>query len=125
MKFFTGFFSQQCTLQSPNYKPFKEPKNRFLAWRAGTTTLFDVTARQSPYLYTLRSPGIDSDELIPLPGSLKVYKYGPRLHRLAESIPRLLKRLQIWALAFCLFVVKTTLKTQEIPLNGPFQQVSK
>ncbi len=27
-------------------KPFKEPKNRFPAWRAGTTTLFDVPARR-------------------------------------------------------------------------------
>ncbi len=28
-------------------KHFKEPSNRFLAWRAGTTTLFDVPARQA------------------------------------------------------------------------------
>jgi hypothetical protein len=28
-------------------KPFKEPRNRFLAWRANTTTLFDVLARQA------------------------------------------------------------------------------
>jgi hypothetical protein len=27
-------------------KPFKEPRNRFLAWRSGTTKLFDVPARQ-------------------------------------------------------------------------------
>ncbi len=27
---------------------FKEPRNRFPAWRAGTTTLFDVPARQNP-----------------------------------------------------------------------------
>ncbi len=31
-------------------KPFKEPRNQFPAWRAGTTTLFDVQTRQSPYL---------------------------------------------------------------------------
>jgi hypothetical protein len=47
-------------------KPFKEPSNRLLAWRAGTTTLFVV------------------------------YR-AARLHRLAESIPGLLKRLQIRA----------------------------
>ncbi len=42
--------------------------NRFPAWKADTTTLFDVTAA--------------------------------RLHRLAESIPELLNRLQIRALFF-------------------------
>jgi hypothetical protein len=29
------------------YKPFKEPKNRFPARRAGTTTLFVVPARKA------------------------------------------------------------------------------
>jgi hypothetical protein len=28
-------------------KPFMEPGNRLLAWRAGTTTLFDVPDRQA------------------------------------------------------------------------------
>ncbi len=28
-------------------KPVKQPRNRFLAWRAGTTTIFDVTAGQA------------------------------------------------------------------------------
>jgi hypothetical protein len=28
-------------------KPFKKPRNRFPAWRVGTTTLFDVLARQA------------------------------------------------------------------------------
>jgi hypothetical protein len=28
-------------------KPFKAPRNRFPAWRLGTTTLFDVPARQA------------------------------------------------------------------------------
>ncbi len=36
-------------------KPFKEPRNQFPAWRADTTSLFDVSARQA----TLAS-GIDS-----------------------------------------------------------------
>jgi hypothetical protein len=31
-------------------KPFKEPRNRFLAWRASTTTLFFVPARQATWL---------------------------------------------------------------------------
>jgi hypothetical protein len=26
------------------FRPFKEPRNRFPAWRVGTTTLFDVPA---------------------------------------------------------------------------------
>jgi hypothetical protein len=49
-------------------KPFKEHRNRFPAWRAGATTLFDVTACQAT------------------------------VHKLSESIPGLLKRLQIRAL---------------------------
>jgi hypothetical protein len=49
-------------------KPFQEPRNRFPPWRAGTTTLYDVPARQAG--------GID----------------------FLESIPGLLKRLQIRAL---------------------------
>jgi hypothetical protein len=52
-------------------KPFKEPRNRFSAWRAGTTTLFVVPARQASW-----AGGIES----------------------SESIPGLLKHLQIRAL---------------------------
>jgi hypothetical protein len=51
-------------------KPLKEPRNRFPAWRAGTTTLFDVPAHQATW-----GGGIDS----------------------LESIPGLLKHLQIRA----------------------------
>ncbi len=40
-------------------KFFKEPRNRFPAWLAGTTTLFDVTANQATW-----AVGIDSLELI-------------------------------------------------------------
>jgi hypothetical protein len=43
-------------------RPFKESRNRFLAWRAGTTTLFDIPAR-----HATKSGGIDSLELIPGP----------------------------------------------------------
>jgi hypothetical protein len=32
---------------SPYCKPFLEPRNQFQAWRAGTTTLFVVLARQA------------------------------------------------------------------------------
>jgi hypothetical protein len=38
------YLSSQC--RSRICKPFKEPRNRFPGWRAGTTTLFDVPARQ-------------------------------------------------------------------------------
>jgi hypothetical protein len=48
-------------------KPFKEPKNRFTACPAGTTTLFIVTARQDTW-----AGGIDSSESIP--GLLKRFK---------------------------------------------------
>jgi hypothetical protein len=47
-------------------KASQEPRNRFPAWRAGTTTLLDVRARQATWT-------------------------------MAESIPGLLKRLQIRA----------------------------
>jgi len=36
-------------------KPFKEPRNRFQAWRAGTTPIFDVPARKASL-----AVGIDS-----------------------------------------------------------------
>ncbi len=38
-------------------KPFKEPRNRFLNWRSGTITLFDVTDQQ---LHRLAESMIDS-----------------------------------------------------------------
>ena len=41
-------------------KTVKEPRNRFPAWRAGTTTLFDATAARLN-----RLGGIDSLESIP------------------------------------------------------------
>jgi hypothetical protein len=52
-------------------KALKEPRNRFPAWRAGTKTLFDVLARQATQGGEINS---------------------------MESIPGLLKRLQIRAL---------------------------
>ncbi len=52
-------------------KPFKEPRNRFAAFRTGTTTLFVIPARQATYAVLIDS---------------------------SESIPGLLKRLQIRAL---------------------------
>ncbi len=53
------------------FKTFKEPRNRFQAWRAGSKTLFDITTRQATWA---------GDSL--------------------ESIPGLLKRLQIRALQY-------------------------
>jgi hypothetical protein len=54
------------------FKPFKEPRNRFPGWRAGTTTLYnDVPARQATvHRLAKRFLGIDSL------GSLNVYKLG-------------------------------------------------
>jgi hypothetical protein len=40
--------------------PLKEPRNRFPAWRAGTSTLFVVPAR-----HATQADGIDSSESIP------------------------------------------------------------
>jgi hypothetical protein len=50
-------------------KPFKDPRNRFSAWQAGTATLFVVLAHQAT-----QAGGIGSSESIP--GLLNVYKYG-------------------------------------------------
>ncbi len=66
---------EYISIRARNCKPFKELRNRFPAWRAGPTILFDVPARQA----TLAS-GIDS----------------------LESIPGLHKRLQIRTLAVML-----------------------
>jgi hypothetical protein len=41
-------------------RPFKEPRNRFPAWRVGTTTLFVVQACQAAW-----AGGIGSSESIP------------------------------------------------------------
>jgi len=41
-------------------RPFKEPRNRFPAWRSGTTTLFVVLARQATW-----AGEIDFSESIP------------------------------------------------------------
>jgi hypothetical protein len=46
--------------RAPICNPFKEPRNRFPAWRAGTITTFDAPALQA----TLTG-GIDSKESIP------------------------------------------------------------
>ncbi len=59
-----SFFSSRGNWDSPTpspyiYRPCKEPRNRFQAWRAGTTTLFDVPARQAT-----QHGGIGSLELI-------------------------------------------------------------
>jgi hypothetical protein len=51
-------------------KPFKEPRNRFSAWRAGTTTLFVVPACQATYRI---AESIPWNRFL---GSINVYKYG-------------------------------------------------
>ncbi len=71
-------------MPSPNMKT--EPRNRFPAWRAGTTTLFDVRYRPAR-LYC----GIDS----------------------LDSIPRLLKRLRIRALHLKVFAKPEKRKVDE------------
>ncbi len=52
-------------------KPFKEPRNRFLAWRAGTTTLFTY----GPTRLQRLAESILWNRFL---GSLIVYKYGLR-----------------------------------------------
>jgi hypothetical protein len=66
-----------CEL-SPYLRPFKELRNRFPAWRTGTTTLYVVPPRQAT-----KASGIDS----------------------SESMPGLYKRLQIRALYAVAFMV--------------------
>ncbi len=50
-------------------RPFKEPKNRFPACLAGTTTLYVVPARQAIML----AESIPRNQFL---GSINVYKYG-------------------------------------------------
>ncbi len=67
-----------CT--GPPEPVFKEPRNRFPAWRAGTTILVVVLSYRSTSLH--EAGGIIPRN--PFLGSVNVYKYGLRLHRLAE-----------------------------------------
>jgi hypothetical protein len=59
-----------------------------------------VTKSKPVFLYLLGSPGIDSQPVSPVRQPYLTYKPA-RLHRLAESNPGLLKRLQKRALASC------------------------
>ncbi len=67
-KCFANFFVHN-TNRAHSCKPFKEPRNGFPAWRAVTAALFVVPARRAT-----QAGGIES----------------------LESIPGLLKHLQIW-----------------------------
>jgi hypothetical protein len=60
---------KSCSTMSRICKPFKEPRNRFPAWRAVMTTLFVIPARQAT-----QAGRTDSSESIL--GSLNVYKKG-------------------------------------------------
>jgi hypothetical protein len=55
-----SYFIMTCGTRARICRPFKETGNRFPAWRAGTTTLFFVPARQATYVGK-----IDSWESIP------------------------------------------------------------
>jgi hypothetical protein len=65
-------------------KAFKEPRNRFPARQAGTTTQFVERARQLQRLAESIPESIPRNRFL---DSLSVYKYGLWLHWLAESIP--------------------------------------
>ncbi len=54
------------------FKPFKDPRNRFPAWRVDTTTLFVVPVHQSAGLHRL-AESISRNRFL---GSINVYKYG-------------------------------------------------
>jgi hypothetical protein len=58
-----------CDIRARICKPFKEIRNRFPAWQAGTTTLFDVPAAKLHWL-------VESIPWNRILGSLNVYKYG-------------------------------------------------
>jgi hypothetical protein len=93
-------------------KPFKEPRNRFLAWQAGAKTLFDVPAPSlhrlvesipEPVLVNLlRSPGIDFQPGRPVRQPYLTYRPA-RLYRLAKSIPRnrFLGSLNVYKFGLC------------------------
>ncbi len=54
-RFHTFFYQGECTLSI--CKHFKEPRNQFPAWRAGTTTL-DVPAREAIHWLVESIPGL-------------------------------------------------------------------
>ncbi len=60
-------------------RPFKESRNRFPAWRAGTTALFVVPARQAAWL-------VESIPLNRFLGSINVYKYGLWSGKMAQRL---------------------------------------
>ncbi len=62
----------------PEFVNFKELRNQFLAWRAGTKTLIDVPARKATY-----SGGIASKKLITeLLECLQIRAHSANLHAL-------------------------------------------
>jgi hypothetical protein len=86
-------------------RSFKETRYRFSAWRAGTKPYLSYWPAR---LHRL-AKSIPRNRFL---GSINIYKYGlclagrynnpicrtgPPVHRLAESIPGLLKRVQIWS----------------------------
>ncbi len=96
-------------------KLFKEPRNRFLGINSSAPSTFTNSCSEPVFVDHLRSPGIDSHPGGPVRqpyfsylvdgfdfwnrflGSIKYYKYGLWLSRLAESIPGLLNSLKISA----------------------------
>jgi hypothetical protein len=72
-------------------RSFKETRYPFSAWRAGTKPYFSYWPARLHWL----AKSIPRNRFL---GSINVYKYGLRLHRLGESIPGLLKRLQFQTL---------------------------
>jgi hypothetical protein len=74
---YTAIVADEDWLRARICKPFKEPRNRFPARRAGTTSLFDVPTSQGG--------GIDSLES--LPGLLKLLQIRARVRvsQLVES----------------------------------------
>jgi hypothetical protein len=54
-------------------KPFKEPRNRFPAWRDGTTTLFDIPIPARQATYSRPTDSITWNQFL---GSVNVYNLG-------------------------------------------------
>ncbi len=89
-----GVYEELLPCRALICKPFKEARNRFPAWHAGTTTLFDVPARQAT-----EAGEIDY----------------------SESIPGLLKGLQIRALMSWEQFLAELCYLSQLSISSPFQ----
>ncbi len=105
--------AMECKLGSRAriWRPFKEPRNQFPAWWAGTTTLFFVPARHAGYIGCRNLfLGVDSWSLY----TFDVYKYGLR-SRTGETKQKIPGSMTLEnSLSLCHGYWQSTLKLQSL-----------